>query len=171
MAGKKVLINNAGQIKEYQTVQSSAGAGNAGDVPALDSTGRLDSTMMPSGVGADTITVTTSEALSAGNFVNLWNSSGLKARKADATSAGKEANGFVLAAFGSGATATVYLTGLNNQLGSLTVGTTYYLDKTTPGGVVSDVSAFSGGNVIQEIGVANAAGAIDFCKKPTIVTA
>ena len=50
-----------------------------------------------SGGGADTGTVTTSEALAAGDLVNIWNSSGAKARKADATTAGKEAHGFVLA--------------------------------------------------------------------------
>ena len=88
---------------------TSAGAGDSGKLVALDGSGRIDSTMMPVGIGADTATITTSEALSAGDFVNVWDSTGAKVRKADATVSGKEAHGFVLSAYGSSASATVYL--------------------------------------------------------------
>ena len=81
---------------------SSAGAGDTGKLVALDSSGRIDLTMMPVGITADVAALTTSEALSAGDFVNIWNSTGAKARKADATVAGKEAHGFVLGAITSG---------------------------------------------------------------------
>ncbi len=143
-------------------IQSSAGAGDSGKIPALDAAGRLSSTMMPTGIGAETVTVTASEALTAGNFVNVYNNAGTpNVRKSDATTAGKEANGFVLASFASAASATVYLSGLNNQLTGLTVGR--YVISTTPGGVVPIASAPStAGNVVQEIGFSMSATSISF---------
>src|SRR5687768_2963313 len=50
---------------------TSAGAGDADKLVALDASGRIDSTMMPVGIGADTASITTSEALAAGDLVNI----------------------------------------------------------------------------------------------------
>src|SRR5436190_2350036 len=111
MAGLSFLRLVSGRITEILGIQTSAGAGDAGKIPALDSTGRFDTSMMPVGVVADTATVTTSEALAAGDWVNIHNSSGAKVRKADATVQGKEADGFVLAAASSAASALVYFEG------------------------------------------------------------
>src|SRR3954462_1256812 len=122
MAGDKYLYNNTGTITEKASVQSSAGAGDAGKIPALDSAGRLDSSFMPVGIAADTASITASEALAAGDLVNIWNSTGAKVRKADATTAGKEAHGFVLAAVSSSATATVYFEGTDTGVSGLTAG-------------------------------------------------
>jgi len=47
---------------------------------------------------------------------------GRPSRKADATTAGKEANGFVLSAVTLGNNATVYFDGTDTQLSSLTPG-------------------------------------------------
>ncbi|KAA9150036.1 hypothetical protein F3K36_33425, partial [Delftia sp. BR1] len=103
MAGKKFLrlVNNL--VTEVLGIQTSAGAANAGDIVALDDSGRIDNSMMPVGIGADTAVIAASEALAAGDWVNVWNSTGAKVRKADATTSGKEAHGFVLAAVTSGA--------------------------------------------------------------------
>src|SRR5258708_22967676 len=113
MAGDKYLYNNAGQTTEKAAIQTSAGAGDAGKIPAVDAAGRLDTSFMPVGIAADTQAITASEALAAGDLVNVWNSTGAKVRKADATTSGKEAHGFVLAAVSSSATATVYFEGTN----------------------------------------------------------
>jgi hypothetical protein len=97
MAGNKYLKNASGVITEEASIQSSSGAGDAGKIPALDSSGKLDSTMMPTGVGADTSSIATSEDLSAGNIVNVHDSSGAKVRKADASGGvAKMGVGFVL---------------------------------------------------------------------------
>src|SRR5512139_3232941 len=98
MAGDKYLYNNSGVLTEKTAIQSSAGAGDAGKIPALDAGGKLHSSMMPTGTATETDDITASEALSAGDFVNIYDSAGAKCRKADATTAGKEAHGFVLAA-------------------------------------------------------------------------
>lgn len=87
-AGKLVALNASGVLAAsiVNSVQSSAGAGDAAKLVALDSAGKIDSTMMPTGVGADTKTFTASENLAAGDLVNIWNDSGTpKARKADAS--------------------------------------------------------------------------------------
>ena len=168
MPGDKYLYNNAGTTTEKAAIQSSAGAGDAGKIAALDSTGRWDSSMMPVGIGADTQTITASEALAAGDLVNVWNSTGAKVRKADASTSGKEAHGFVLSAVSNGASATVYFEGTNTQVTGLTPGVQFL--STTPG--LATATAPSGsGNVVQRVGFATAAAALNFQSQPPIVLA
>jgi len=159
MAAKKFLRFLNGVFTEVFGVQTSAGAGNAGDIVALDDTGRLDNSLMPIGIGADTKSITTSEALAAGDWVNIWNSAGAKARKADATTAGKEAHGFVLAAVASGASALVYFEGTNTQVTGQTPGPVFL--QTTAGTGGATVPSASG-NVVQNLGVALSATEVNF---------
>lgn len=164
MAAKKyVELNASGTLQEVAATVTSAGAGDDGKIPALDATGRLDTSTMPVGIGADTNAITASEALSAGDLVNAWDNGGTpKIRKADA-SADKPADGFVLAAVLSGASATVYSEGSNTQVTSLTGGTEYFLSETTPGGVQSTPPTGSGA-LVQKIGKAFSATVINFQK-------
>ena len=123
MAGNKYLSNNAGTLTEVAAVQATAGVGDAGKIVSLASTGTLDPSVLPTGIGADTAVVTASEALVAGNLVNLWNNAGSPAvRKADASTSGKEAHGFVLAAVANGAAATVYFEGSDTAVTGLLAG-------------------------------------------------
>jgi hypothetical protein len=169
MAGDKFLYNNAGTITEKVSNQASAGAGDAGKIVALDSTGRIDNTMMPVGIGADTQAITASEALAAGDLVNVWNSTGAKVRKADASVAGKEAHGFVLAAVSSGASATVYFEGTDTQVTGQTPGVVY-LSATTPGLATSTAPSGSG-QVVQRVGFATGTTSINFQSLPPVVLA
>lgn len=158
----KIPHLNASGILDSTIVNSktsSAGAGDSGKLPALDASGRLDTTFMPTGIGPDTASITTSEAISAGDFVNIWSSAGFKARKADATAAGKHAMGFVLAAFGSGAAATVYFEGTNTAVSGQTPGDVFLA--TTAGGATGTAPSGSG-NVVQPIGFATSATSINF---------
>lgn len=163
-AGKIVALNASGVLDStiVNSKTTSAGAGDSGKIPALDSAGLLDSSFMPVGVGADTAPITASEALTAGDFVNIHISSGIKVRKADATTAGKEADGFVLASVSSSATATVYFRGSNTAVSGLTAGTEYVLS-TTAGGVLAVASAPTGtGKVNQRLGKAASANVLNF---------
>lgn len=168
MAAKKFLRFINGVFTEVFGVQTSAGAANAGDIVALDDTGRLDNSLMPVGIGADTKSVTTSEALAAGDWVNIWNSTGAKARKADATTAGKETHGFVLAAFSSGANALVYFEGTNTQVTGQTPGPVFL--QTTAGTGGSTIPSATG-NVVQRIGVALSATEVNFEGGPAVTLA
>lgn len=168
MPAKKYISNNAGTLTEVAATVTSAGAGDDGKIPALDSSGRLDSSMMPVGITADTAAVATSETLAAGDLVNIWNSTGAKVRKADATVAGKEAHGFVLAAFTHPTTATVYFDGTNTGVTGLTPGPQFLA--TTAGGAT--LTAPSGvGNVVQRVGFATAATALNFQSQTPITLA
>jgi hypothetical protein len=169
MAGDKYLYNNSGRITEKASIQSSSGAGDAGKIPSLDEAGRLHISMMPTGMGADTITAEASEALSAGDFVNLYNSSGLKMRKADAQTAGKEANGFVLSAVENGASGVAYRQGVNNQLSGMTVGARQYL--TTTPGARSETAPSATGNVVQFLGIATSATELFFEERESVILA
>jgi len=196
-SSKKFIRNNAGTLTEEAALLDSAGAGDANRVPALnaagvldptfvnstvssagagdadkhprlDGTGRLDSSVMPVGIGADTATIQASENLAAGDFVNIHNSSGARVRKADATAAGKEAHGFVLSAVTSGNNATVYFEGTNTQVSGQTPGTVFLL---TTAGTAGATAPSGAGNVVQKLGVAVSASAINFERGEPIVLA
>lgn len=143
-----------GRPTRQTAAQTSAGVGDANKLVRLGTDGYLDKSLFPAGGQEVKTVVADTGGLSAGDFVNLYNSSGtLKARKADATTSGKEAHGWVDSAVSAGANATVYFSGgLNTNLTSLTVGSSYYL-ATTAGGVTATPPS-STGNVQQFIGVA-----------------
>lgn len=148
-----------GRQKEVQAETVGGSGAAANEIPQLDANGRIPATMMPTGIAADTEVITASEALAAGDFVNVHNSAGAKVRKADATTVGKEAHGFVLSAVANGAAATVYFEGANDQVSSQTPGTVFLA--TTAGQAVA-VPPSAAGNVQQSLGVAVSATKINF---------
>lgn len=166
-ANKIAKLNGSGILAPalVNAVNASAGASDAAKIVQLDSSGKIDNTMMPVGVGADSITLTTSEAIASGDFVNIWNSSGAKVRKADATVAGKEAHGFVLVGVGAAASATVFFEGTNTGVTGQTPGPVFL--GTTAGLAVAAAPSGSG-NVVQRIGFAISATAINFQSQPPI---
>jgi hypothetical protein len=169
-ANKIPALNASGVLDStiVNSKTSSAGAGDAGKVVALDGSGRIDSTMMPVGIGADTASIQASEALAAGDFVNIHNSGGSRVRKADATTAGKDAHGFVLAAVASGANATVYFEGTNTGVSGQTPGPVFLH---TTAGTASAAAPSATGNVVQRIGFAVSATAINFQSQPPVTLA
>lgn len=169
MAGNKYLRNNAGVITEIAAIQTSAGAGDAGKIPAVDAAGRLDTSFMPIGIGADTASILSSENLAAGDYVNVWNNTGVaNVRKADATTAGKEAHGFVIASVTSPAAATVYFEGSNSSVTGQTAGVIYL---STTAGIGTSTAPSAAGNVVQRIGFATSATNVNFQSNQPIVLA
>lgn len=166
----KYIKNNAGQLAEVEATVTSSGAGNAGDIVALDASGKLDTTVLPTGIGATTKLAATTENLSAGDLVNLYNDSGtIKARKADASN-GRRAHGFVLSAVTSPNNATVYLDGTITGLTSLTPGAAYYLSGSSAGAATATAPTTSG-YISQEIGIALSATEINFEEQQPITLA
>lgn len=162
MAAKKYLNLVAGRLTQLAAIVTSAGAGNDGDLVALDGTGKLDASVLPAGVGANTVAAVASETLAANDLVNLWNNTGtINARKADATTAGKECHGYVAAGFASSATATVYTSGnVITGLSSLTPGARQYM--ATTAGLRTETAPSGSGNIVQLIGVAASATTVVF---------
>ena len=154
MAADKYIELTATGLAEKATIASSAGAGDSGKIPSLDGTGKLDTSFMPVGIGADTTTIAASENLAAGDFVNIWDSTGVKVRKADASGGlAKKAHGFVLSSVTSGQNATVYFEGQNTQLTTLTIGATYWLSGSTAGAVTTTIPTTTA-YIAQSLGIA-----------------
>ncbi len=185
----KFIKNNAGELAEEATVTSSAGAGDSDKIPSLnasgfldptiingttssagagdsgkavqlDGTGKIDNTMMPSGIGPDTASILASENLAAGDLVNIYNNAGTaNVRKADSTTSGKLAHGFVLAAVTSGNNATVYFDGENTAVTGLTPGIQFL---STTAGLPTSTAPSGSGNVVQKVGIAISATSLKF---------
>lgn len=156
----KVLQRIAGKTQQYTPLTTSAGAGDAGKIPALNSSGKIDDTMLPDGIGDGTRSAVASESLAAGKFVNEFDDGGTwSARLAD-NSNNRPATGFVKETFSASATAAIWpLDAINDELSGLTPGTVYYLG--TAGGVLSTpLDATDNGNagyLDQKLGVARSA--------------
>jgi hypothetical protein len=167
MATDKYLYNNGGVITEKTPVVTST----ADAIVALDGSGKLNSNMMPVGMAMEQDVIEASEALSAGDLVNIYDSTGVKCRKADGSTTGKEAHGFVLAAVESAANATVYrISQSNNQKTSMTPGKKQYLSITVPGGTQETVPT-GAGKTLQVVGWAVAADTMIFKPEAPIVLA
>lgn len=156
----------SGGIRWVKAISSSAGAADANKIVATNSTGRLDSTLMPTGIAADTVTavVATGETLSAGDWVNEFDNSGTPTvRQADASNA-RKATGFVLAGFSAGQTATIYPPGSTNNQVSVTPGVQYFLSNTSAGSESTSApdpsNTANDGHVIQPLGIGRADGSI-----------
>lgn len=104
------------------------------------------------GVGIGTRALVSSEALAAGDMVNVWNDAGTtKVRLASALAKGKDASGWVGQAVVLGATATVNFGAVNSAASALTPGPLWL--STTPGKAQS-VAPSGAGQVIQRVGFA-----------------
>lgn len=153
------LVNG---VKHWITALAvSTGVADANKIVMTSSTGRIDGSLMPVGIGAETQVMVASEALIAGDFVNIFNNGGVpNARKAD-NSNGRSANGFVLESVANAANATIYLSGLNNARTGMIPGTVYFLG--TSGGVsTSPPPSTSIGAIIQQLGVSANTTTIQF---------
>jgi len=156
------LLSGAG-LQEVTPAQAG-GVGHAGEIPALNATtGLLDTSMMPVGIGPDTDTsgVCGATSLTAGMYVNFYNVSGVKTvRPADSTDNTKPAHGFVLAGYSASASVTVYMGGLNNLIpvGSYVaadVGKALYLGTA---GAVTTTRVTTTNNLDQQLGVIDDVG-------------
>jgi hypothetical protein len=152
------LARQGGQTKQQAPVVVSTGAPDAGRILAVDSTGRMDSSALPIGVGVATFAATAAEDLSAGALVNIFDDAGtLSARKAD-NSNNRAALGFVLEAFDAADEVAVYpLAEINTALSGLAPGAKYWLG--TGGAVIAtpvseDPDDGNTGKLSQLIGVA-----------------
>lgn len=169
MAEKYLKVGTTGLPTEQEATVVSTGATEAGKVVALDAAGKLDSSVLPAGIGANVSTIVASEALTAGDWVNIFNDAGTpKVRKADNSNA-RRAHGFVRANVSLSANATVYGPGqLNDQHAGLTIGAEYFLG--TAGAETTTVPT-AAGSIVQGVGVAETALAIRFIPTVPLVRA
>lgn len=126
MAQKPIQLVS-GKLTEVEATVVSAGAGDAGELVALDASGKLDLSVLPTGIGPDIASIVSSENLSAGDYVNIYDNAGTPTVRLADNSNNRPAMGFVLTSVTSPAAAAVYFEGGNTGLSGLTVGARYYL--------------------------------------------
>lgn len=159
MAVPRYLNLVAGILKQIVAVETGPASAPTEQIVSTDSSGLISPTLLPGGLGG--VTIIASEALAAGDFVNVFNAAGTaNARKADGSVAGKNANGYVLASVLITANATVYTQGVNTAVTGATPGE-IYLSDATPGGFTSTPPS-TAAHIVQRIGTAVSATAIAF---------
>lgn len=152
------INTTTGRLDRKTAADASTGAPDAGKVVALASNGKIDPTMIDStalGGGGDAILCT--EALTAGDWVNIFLSGGVrKCRKALAQDGTKPAHGFVTASFTSGASATVYRSGTNTKIAltgftSSDIGAPVFLSAASSGATTKTPPS-TAGQLLQRLG-------------------
>ena len=170
MADKYLGIDSNGVTSEVEGTVTSAGAANAGELVALDASGKLDPTVLPAGIGSSSKSIAASENMTAPCLVNIHNSTGQKVRYADASaaSAAKQAMGFIKDSVVSPANVNVYFEGEIPGFVGLVPGAVYYLSDTTPGGI-TNTPLTAAGRILQRVGVATSDTTLDFEVNPPII--
>ena len=168
-----------GKIKEVNATQTGGSTTYADQIPALDGNGKLAASMLPSTV-LSVQTINTSEAVSNGDFVNVYfdtTAAALKVRKAsNASGSGfKEAHGYVTVGVAINTDATVYMLGTgNNGLSGLSPGKPYFLASAgaVQEGTSTNLAAIQAANQwAQYLGIAVNATTISTVVSPPVQTA
>jgi len=121
----QTLENGKAKLVEATTV--STGVAEAGDIIATDSTGKIDISLLPSGIGADVAMIEASGDISGGSYIQIFENLGSPEIRLADNSNGRNADGFIIDAVTDGNLATVYFEGSNTGLTGLTVGSRQYL--------------------------------------------
>jgi hypothetical protein len=152
-------------------ITTSSGVVDAGKFTKLNSIGKLDISFFPDTALSTSpyVGIVTSESLSAGDLVNIYDYGGAKCRKASAATSGMDANGYALSSVDYGSTAAVYSTGNNTSVTGLTPGQ-QYLSATIPGKCTS-IPPSGVGIVSQKVGFATSATSLTFQREIPIVLA
>ena len=148
--------------KQYlrRAIAVSSGTVDKDKIVATGSDGKLDISLMPSGLDISAESMTASEAIASGEFINIFNDGGVrKIRLADADN-NRPAHGFVRGNVVIGAEAKVYTQGVNSELTELIPGNKYFLSD-IPGGTTGSVT-IAPGHLIQTLGTAISTTALRF---------
>jgi len=156
-SGKLAALNASGILDD--SIVNSSATSAPDKVVKMDGSGRIALGVLPPGVGADVVSMTTSEIIASGDLINIWNNAGAKVRKADATIAGKHAMGFVLVGGASGASVDVYFEGSNTAVTGATPGQVFL---STTAGASTNAAPSGTGNVVQRVGFATSATSVNF---------
>lgn len=156
----KFLSWVTGRVTEVQPVASSAGAGDAGKMIQLDSNGLLDSSLMPSGIGADQKSGTSNGTITIRDLCYV-ETAGTIAR-ASAAAAGNQCIGWATSSVATANPVIIQLEGKISGLSGLTPGARYFLSDVTPGGLLIAPGPTGAGKLAQYVGTAVSATELDF---------
>lgn len=167
MALDKFISLEGGRRKLEAAIKASTGAADADKIIATGPDGKIDITLLPTGIGADIKVIETADALNQGAFVNFFDDTGTdKVRNADATN-DRSAMGYVKDAYLVAENALVYFEGLNDDLSGLTIGGEVYLGA---GGAVKQTAPVNPSDVIHQfLGWAVSATEVSVEMQPSIL--
>lgn len=149
----------SGVLQQIVPISTSAGAGDSGKMIQTNSAGKLDLTLMPAEITAQAKVYPASEDVAAGDLVNIWYDVDTWKVRLAAASTSRLASAYVNAGFLTGANATVYTEGFNNQLSGLTPGLVWLGEA----GAVTQTPPSSGsGGIAQIVGTALSATELEF---------
>lgn len=159
MPTQKFITLKNGQKQVETALTESTGNNDAGKIIALNTEGKVDPSMLPESQETADILATT-ENLSAGDFINIYDDSGKASVRLADNSNGRIAHGFVKASASAGANVSVYTLGLTNaNLSSLVIGSRCYLG--TAGKAIqtplNESLASNKGYISQYLGIAKSA--------------
>lgn len=156
MADKYLKIDPADEKKrlEVEATVVSAGAGNAGDIVALDDDGLIDESMLRE---SEQITRTASEAIANLAAVNVFDDTGTaKARNADASAWATRCTHFaVKGPYILNDAAILIAEGKLGGFVGLTIGEPVFLSETS--GTITQTPVTTSGAIWQQLGVATSA--------------
>lgn len=142
----------------------NAGGGGSGTGFPFSGSAVITGSIILSSASAFFPIVTASEALTAGDFVNMAAGGIRRASNNDTT---KQAHGFVTESYSTGNSVVVFYSGLNTGVTGLTIGSRYFLG--TSGGETLTPPT-TAGQLSQEVGVAVTSTALLVNFGPAIVT-
>lgn len=144
----------SGVLQLVSGLAISAGVADAGKIPQLNAAGKLDISLIPAGIGEESISgLTAGAALTAGQFVYIGSAGTVLV--ASNTSITTAAQGYVKANHANAATdVVVYFEGVNSAVTAATIGATYYLG--TAGAIVATPPTFAVNTICQALGTATA---------------
>jgi hypothetical protein len=165
MAGNRYVTVSGSQMTSLASADVSAGVADAGKIVGLNSAGKVDITMLPTGIGETTEVKTAGEAIAAGALVQVTATGTVV--NADAATH-RAAVGFVLSAIANAATGTVYYSGQITGLSGLTPGARYFVGAA---GAITTTAPTAAGSIWQPIGRATSATALEFLPQDLVVLA
>lgn len=161
MTTNKFLTFLNGVTTLVPAIKESTGVSDSNKIVSTGDDGKIAGTLLPDIGGTPTESIITSENLAAGDFINIFDNAGVRTiRKADASN-NRLAMGFVLNAVTSGNNASVYASGINNQLTGIIPGTRYFLSATNAG-TVTTTSPSAINQISQMVGYGFSTTAISF---------
>lgn len=147
-----VFDSVANAFKLMLGAQSSAGVADAGKIVALNASGQIDNTMLPSSSLDSAIA---SEAISAGDAVNVWDNVGTRnVRKADNTN-GRRCDGFAATSAAASASCTFDTDGGRTAVTGVVLASTYYLGAA---GAIVTTPTTTVGHQLQKVGTGAGTG-------------
>lgn len=162
MAANKYISIVGDHEQEVLPAVVSAGAPDANKIVALDSTGHLDASVLPSGITPDQKAGTSNGTITAKDICYI-ETAGTITRASAAAGTPHAGLGWALTSVATGQPIVIQLQGIIAGLSALTPGARYFLSNVTPGGIIIGSSAPAAtGELWQYIGTALSATELQF---------